>query len=370
MERVIVMNILVIATTLQAGGGITIYKQFLSHLPKHIGQDKYWIFVNPVLPQMVIRGVTYISFPLRSKIKRTLFETKQLKAEVVKLGVKPDVVVSLQNNGYKCFKYCKQIVYFHQSLPLYPGFYNPFKRSERYLFNYKHIFPRLVKHTWVKNTQFVVQTPVVKKRFVSYFGIPEGNVHVCFPDIEKIDVSQSKIHDWGDKCFHFLYVSACAKYQNGITLIKAVEFLYKKNPDLASKIRIHITSNPHRAPVMYKQIQKHGVEDNFIFEDSIKHDLLINYYKSISALLFPSSIETVGLPMLEAAAFGTPEIVADVDYAHYVLDGYEGVTYKNVEDYGAWAEAIENACNNKRIIIPLVQIRESEWFTFFKLTQR
>ncbi len=363
------MNILVVATTLQAGGGITIYKQFISHLPEYIGQNKYWIFVNPVLPQVVIEGVTYISFFLQSKIKRTLFEDKLLKAEITRLRVNPDVVVSLQNNGYKCFKACKQVVYFHQSLPLYSGSYNPFKRSERYLFNYKHIFPRLVKRTWVKNTQFVVQTPVVKKRFVSYFGIPEENVHVCFPDIEKIDASQGKIHDWGDKYFHFLYVSACAKYQNGITLIKAVEHLYKKNPDLASKIRIHITSNPHRASVMYKQIQKYAVEDNFIFEDSIKHDLLMNYYKSISALLFPSSIETVGLPLLEAAAFGKPIIVADVDYARYVLNGYEGAIYSNIKDYNAWAEAIKNACNNKNRLRSLMQKRASEWFTVFKLIQ-
>mgnify|MGYP000992594462 len=48
------MNIFVIATTLQAGGGITIYKQFLSHLPKYIGQNKYWIFINPVLPKVAI----------------------------------------------------------------------------------------------------------------------------------------------------------------------------------------------------------------------------------------------------------------------------------------------------------------------------
>ena len=106
------MNIFVIATTLQAGGGITIYKQFLSHLPEYVGQNRYWIFVNPVLPQVEIEGVTYISFPLQSKVKRILFEGKLLKAEVSKLRVKPDVVVSLQNNGYKCFKDCKQIVYY------------------------------------------------------------------------------------------------------------------------------------------------------------------------------------------------------------------------------------------------------------------
>lgn len=361
------LNIFVIATTLQAGGGITIYKQFLSHLPEYVGQNRYWIFVNPVLPQVEIEGVTYISFPLQSKVRRILFEGKLLKAEVSKLRVKPDVVVSLQNNGYKCFKDCKQIVYYHQSLPLYPGSYNPFKQSERYLFNYKYIFPYMVKHTWAKNTQFVVQTPVVKRRFASYFNITLDRIHVCFPDIEKIDNKHGEIFDWGDDCFHFLCVSACAKYQNGITLIKAMEFLYKKNPDLASKIKIHITIASHRASVIYRLVQKYGFGNNFIFEGVVNHDLLISYYKSITALLFPSSIETVGLPLLEAAVFGKSVIVADEDYAHYVLNGYSGVAYHNIENYRAWAEAIENVCENKQEWKPLIQKRKSEWFSIFKL---
>lgn len=364
------MNVFVIATTLQAGGGITIYKQFLNHLPKHIGEDKYYVFVNEKLPKDKIEGVKYILMPILSKLKRILFEGNALKSESYKLGVKPDVVISLQNNGYKSYKDCRQVVYYHQSLPLYPGSYNPFKHSERYLFNYKYLFPRLVKRTWVQNTLFVVQTPVVKKRFASYFGYSEENVHVCFPDIEKIDTAQGKTHDWGDKCFHFLYVSSCAKYQNGIILIKAVELLYKKNPDLARKIRIHITINPDRAPAMCNLVQKHRVGDNFIFEGVIKHDVLLNYYKSISALLFPSSIETVGLPMLEAAAFGIPIIAADIDYAHYVLDGYLGVEYKNVGDFGAWAEAIEAACGNKATYQPFVGKRLNGWLSFFKLIQK
>lgn len=63
------MNIFVIATTLQAGGGITIYKQFLSHLPKYIGQNKYWIFINPVLPKVADRGSNIYIFSSTIQVK-------------------------------------------------------------------------------------------------------------------------------------------------------------------------------------------------------------------------------------------------------------------------------------------------------------
>lgn len=361
------MNIFVIATALQAGGGITIYKQFLSHLPEYIGKDKYWIFVNPVLPQVVIEGVTYISFPLQSKIKRILLEGRLLKIEAIKLGVQPDVVVSLQNNGCKCFDDCKQVVYFHQSLPLYPGYYNPFKSNERTLFIYKYIFPCVVKCTWVKNTQFVVQTPVVKKRFVSYFGVPAENVHVCFPDIEKIDVLRYKGDEWGDSCFHFLYVGGGYKYQNGDVLVKAMKKLKSIDSNIVSRIKIHLTISKEHAHTITAELLESGVEDNFIFEGTVCHEKLLNYYKSVTALLAPSTIETVGLPILETATLGTAILVANQDYAHEVLAGYDGVSYIDIHNIDVWAKEIKKNCQIQRKFEPLVQNRKTEWGVLFDI---
>lgn len=361
------MNIFVIATTLQAGGGITIYKQFLSHLPEFIGENKYWIFVNPVLPKVDIKGVTYISFPLQSKIKRILFEGRWLKNYAKKNGIRPDVVVSLQNNGYKCFDDCKQIVYFHQSLPLYPGYYNPFNRSERTLFKYKCIFPYIVKRTWTKETLFVVQTPVVKKRFSSYFEIPECNIYVCFPDITSIDICQINELEWNNEFYHFLFVGDDLKYRNGRTVIEAMSILKKDNPELVKQIKVHITSTYEMSPKLYSLICQKKLNSNFIFEGIIKHDKLLSMYKSINALLFASSIETIGLPLLEAASLGTPIIAADFDYAYNVLKGYDGVTFLNYLDYEKWAIEIKNICESNKRIIPLLRNDFPNWDDFFSL---
>ncbi len=52
---------------------------------------------------------------------------------------------------------------------------------------------------------------------------------------------------------------------------------------------------------MYNEVVKNGVDKNFVFEGIIKHDNLLSYYKSAAALVFPSSIETVGLPLLSGS---------------------------------------------------------------------
>lgn len=47
----------------------------------------------------------------------------------------------------------------------------------------------------------------------------------------------------------------------------------------------------------------------------------------MSALIFPSYIETVGLPLVEAMSVGAVILAADCEYAHEVLDGYENAFF-------------------------------------------
>ena len=143
--------------------------------------------------------------------------------------------------------------------------------------------------------------------------------------------------------------------------------LSKQNPALAEDIKIHVTSSAEKAPIMYNEVLKNGVGKNFVFEGIIKHDNLLSYYKSATALVFPSSIETVGLPLLEAAALGLPVLAADVDYAHEVLNGYDGVVYTDVHDYEAWAKHIIAFSIEHKRYKPLPQERESDWGVFFDL---
>lgn len=46
-----------------------------------------------------------------------------------------------------------------------------------------------------------------------------------------------------------------------------------------------------------------------------------------SVLLFPSYIETFGLPLLEARMSGSPILASDCPFSHEILDDYDGVSY-------------------------------------------
>lgn len=60
----------------------------------------------------------------------------------------------------------------------------------------------------------------------------------------------------------------------------------EKKSQLAENITIHVTSSPEKAPIMYNEVLKNSVSDNFVFEGIIRHDNLLDFYKSATALVF------------------------------------------------------------------------------------
>ncbi|EGQ9181966.1 glycosyltransferase family 4 protein, partial [Vibrio parahaemolyticus] len=74
----------------------------------------------------------------------------------------------------------------------------------------------------------------------------------------------------------------------------------------------------------------------------IPYDALIEQYKKASFLVFPSYLETYGLPLAEAATLGKPILSADLPYSRDVLKGYSGVKFISYNSAESWAESIIN----------------------------
>ena len=88
-------------------------------------------------------------------------------------------------------------------------------------------------------------------------------------------------------------------------------------------------------------------------------------YRQCDALVFPSYIETFGLPLLEAALVGMPIIAADLPYAHEVLDGYEGVKFVPYDQPQMWKDAIQALEKGKRYK-PIDISKRPGWDELFK----
>ena len=131
-------------------------------------------------------------------------------------------------------------------------------------------------------------------------------------------------------------------------------------------IRLHLTLSEDDVLDLSKQVHNLGVEDAIVYEGVLPFQKLLACYKSMDALLFPSYIETFGLPLIEAAKVGIPIIASDLDYAREVLDGYKGATFVPSEDPIKWAASMKELClNNKRF--EAIHDEPSSWMEFYKV---
>lgn len=358
------MNVIVLASACRSGGALSIYRQFITHLPIYVKDNKYYIFVDPSMDQPVMKNVLYIHEVDHSWKRRVYMNRKGYLQTIKSMNVVPDVIFSLQNSGI--ITDCRQVIYYHQSLPFFRRFWNPFKVSERHLFMYQHFYPYFVKKTLNDRTDIIVQIPYIKKGFVNKFKYDPNKVHVIFPDVEYVDVNAVLNIELEPQYVHFIYPASSAPYKEHITIVKALDELRKIEYDLVSRIRIHLTIEKNSNIALYNLIVKKGLVRCFIFHGSLPHKTLMSYYRSVLGLLFPSTIETLGLPLLEAAAFGIPIIVSDLDYAHEVLYNYSGVFFTPARNSKLWAQNIRYLCTN-RMVFPRLQHQDSQWNNIFEL---
>lgn len=238
-------------------------------------------------------------------------------------------------------------VYYHQSLPLYRIRLKQVLSGGSSLFFYYYIYPLYVKMYLNKHVYVIVQTEDIRQRFARRFNFPIHRIDSYFPELEIKTACNIIPHQFEDGTYNFVYPSIAASYKEHITLAYVLRHIYLENKDLASRIRIHLTIEATENKELLKYLYYHHLEGNFIFHGSVHHEQVMSMMKSCDGLVFPSVIETLGLPLLEAASLGIPIIANDLGYAREVLNGYEGVDFVAVHDYESWATFMMACCEKK-----------------------
>ena len=358
------MEICIIATICKETGALSIYNQMLKHLIAVKSKDEsYFIFIDPLMPKPAIEGVRYIEYATNghNRIKFDLYDFKRI---CLQHGIKPDVIFSLNNTGVRC-PGVRQIIYYHQGLPLYNYHFSLINKQDRGIGLFTKLYPHYVKCSLKSHTSVVVQTEIVKRLFAKRYHFPEERVFVAFPDVEKIDVESVNLFEYEPNTFNFIYPATSPSYKEHITLVRALQAM--NDEDLRSRIRIHLTIKENEREDLRSLIDAAGQQHNIIFHGPMPHEQLLSMYKAADGLLFPSVIETIGLPLLEASAFGLPVLANDLEYVKDVLKGYEGLKTVPLRDYKAWGKEMAKLCKDKQRYNSYRRECGSDWPNIFKL---
>lgn len=316
--------IIVNGTALDKSGALTILIQFIDNIP----DEKYnWLIFIPEKVCLSSKKNNVRLEPIsgvKPMHKRLWWDAFGLKKWLRSHNIEPLASISLQNTGFSVGYRTPSFIYFHQPLPFYQNKWNPFKKQERLFWFYKNIYPLFVKLYLRKDTRIFVQLDYIKKGFTKRFKHSQDFIGIYSPSVTPPPNSNSERLNSEKKTF--FYPATPFFYKNHRIILDALKYT-DINADF------YFTTHDEDIPSEDNRIKNLG---------SLTYAKVCDMYNGCDALLFPSYIETFGLPLLEAAMTGMPIIAADLPYSREVLDGYEGVTYVKYDDPLAWAKAMQD----------------------------
>lgn len=347
MKKTIFVN----NTAATSGGALSILKQFITNVAQVDIENTYYIFCNMNFDQYATKNVIIVNLNQKKSMKERLkWDYFGLKKWSKTNKVAPDVIISLQNTAVYGFKKVPQIIYLHQPIPFY--FEHKWSiRKNKQLWFYKNIYKWLIVHG-SKNKTVIVQTSWFAKRAKRVLKQTK-EIIVLKPNGAEIDISNYK-RPVESETIRVFYPTSPVFYKNYHILIDAIREMK------SDKIELVLTVEENQL----ENIDLKNIPQNITFLGPLSYSETIKQLSQSDALLFPSYIETFGLPLLEAAAFGKPILTVNLEYAKEILSGYSNVQYLNPNDVSAWVQAMSNIKKGS-VVDPFVY--QGEWEKFIEI---
>ena len=317
-------------------GPLTVFREALRSLVGVHG-DAYEI-VGLVHRKVLfeIPGVTYLEFPgiKGSWIRRLRFE--YFESLRISKRLRPRLWVAMHDMTPRVISE-QQVTYCHNPAPFYGFDFKEAMLDPK--FGFFMLFYRFLYRIYLhRNTAVIVQQDWIRKEFTRRYGA--GNVIVAFPTIKPSPTSVSQLSKNSREIYRFFYPAFARTFKNHRLLLEAVLLLERRKVDgFEVMITINAASNRCAADLFrrYSNLQKVS------WLGVISRQRVCELYGESDCLVFPSKLETWGLPLTEFKATGKPILVADLPYAHETIGSYDQVVFFDALDSVELADQMERA---------------------------
>lgn len=326
MKQIVISGI-----NLYIGGTLTIFKDMIRTLLENNLDIKYEIvcFVhNKELFSEYKERVNLIELKdsRSSYIKRIKYEFLYFN----KYSKQNDVYIWISAQDITPNVKCEKLyTYCHNPMM----FYKVDKKEIRYskklvIFSllYKYVYGFNIK----KNTYVIVQQEWIRKEFQKKYRI--NNILVARPCLvnTKIDFTETKASTTS-----FIFASQGTFFKNFEVICKAVKFLNEK---CENEYEVWLTVDGSEGKYTSDLYKEYGDLKNIKWLGFQNKQDLFNLYDKSTCMIFPSKLETWGLPISEYKNTGKPIIVSDLPYAHETVGSYRSVAFFDPNNYKQLAD--------------------------------
>ena len=300
-------KLIIYAPNVHTGGGKTLLLNLLESIPDN---TQLILDCRLVFPDSSPKNIIFKSSPtFRSRLKAE-FELK-------KNSNKNDTVLCFHSLPPLFKSRSRVFVYFHNKHLLSKSKVDLPKENMRAIF--RIFLEKILAKTFYSNVDEYFVQSIQMKRDLEFFYSKKMSKVTVFPflDVSKISKSKkNKIFSFNE----FIYVSEGPKHKNHKNLIKAWVYLSKQN--IFPKLTLTLSNNNvDELDYIYRAVEKYQIKVENI--GYIEFDKVLDLYGGAKALIFPSFMESFGLPLIEAKLLDLPIIAPELDYVRDVCDPEE-----------------------------------------------
>ncbi len=366
-------TIVVNSTAAVNGGAVTIINEFITAiLSQNIGNEYNFVFFTAVDFEINnLSNIKIFNLGKKNYIQRIQWDYFGLNRFLNKNNLYPDLIMSFQNTGVVYKSACPQLIYYHNPFCLLPYPWNPFKKSERTLWFYTKIYPIFIKALINQNTRFIVQGNWIKKAFSKKFKVKQEKIDAIAPTVKPFSIEYKSIIDQDQ--YNLFFPATGFLYKNHKLLLNMLSSLRNINLEFFKKVQLILTLSEEDISSLNLQKEYNDLKENIILTGYISKTDILQRYLEANVVVFPSMIETFGLPLVEAASLNKFIICADEQYAHETLTGYSEVEFLDSKNEVLWAEkciqvSLIKKENNK--ILPIESRNKDSWSQIFDLIKK
>lgn len=306
-------RILVVDVAAHEGGALSILQHYYQQAVADTSGRRYVFCVS--LPALAdTPHVTVLRFPWvkKSWFHRLWFD--HVTIQRVLRRYPPDEILSLQNITVARTG-LPQTLYLHQPLP-FCGISFSLRQNPKF-WVYQHMIGRRILRSVRQASRVIVQTQWMKRAACEKAGVSGDTIVIEPPQAAVQPAGRFDAAAWERS---FFFPASPYVYKNHAAILQAMLLLRQEG---LTDYRVRFTLAPGQLPltpeqeVLRPQLQLEGAMP--------PAEVMKEYTRSV--LLFPSYIETFGLPLLEARMSGSPILASDCPFSHEILDDYDGVSY-------------------------------------------
>ena len=329
-------------------------------------QHQFFLFVsryNENIFKDYKNKIRKIIIPLSryNRILRFLSEQIFIPYLIHKYGI--DILYT-QGNLAIYFCPCKQIIGIQGLLV-----FNRLKKKLRLDTNSRLInlfFKYMIPFSAKRADRIIVVSTFTKNCLLKEISIREPKIKVIYEGVDDSFLSKRSHSSFLTVKLnkpYILFVGILFKYKNVDKLIAAFSFL-KKEKKIPHYLLIIGRDHKGYLQELKDLAKRLNMKKWIVFLGQLPHEALPNYYKNADLFVYPSSIESFGLPILEAMACGTPVIASNrTSIPEIVGDAGLIVDPDNIEEL---AEAIWKVLTDKKLRENLIKkgyerIKQFSW---------